>query len=179
MSSPARVAVGPRPADVERWLGELGLETLERADREGVVAWDLVLDGRRRRDLRVTLIFDPSLGLICWAHYAPPIGDLFRKSYRRLLRWNDELPFVKFAISEDERPILTTEIGPAAVDADALGLGLARILAVSDRFLDESAGWLWLGGRKPTGYGEGRGRHEDLLDRYADRLVDLLEEPVP
>ena len=70
---------------------------LERADRDGITSWDLVLDGRRRFDLRVTVILDPSLALICWAHYAPPISDMFRKSYRRLLRWNDEFPFAKFS----------------------------------------------------------------------------------
>jgi hypothetical protein len=174
MASPTSVAARPRAADVERWLSELGIEPLERADREGIVAWDLVLDGRRRFDLRVTLILDPGLGLIVWAHYAPPINDMFRKSYRRLLRWNDELPFVKFAIGEDERPILTTELPPGDLDADDLGLALARVLAVSDRFLDDSAGWLWIGGRRPTGYGSGPSRHARLLDRYADRLTDLV-----
>ena len=42
------------PADVEAWLGELGLEPTERADRESVTSWDLVLDGRRRARLRIT-----------------------------------------------------------------------------------------------------------------------------
>ncbi len=174
MSSPTSVAIGLRPADVERWLVELGLEPLERADREGVVAWDLELDGRRRHDLPVTLILDPALGLICWAHYAPPIGDMFRKSYRRLLRWNDELPFVKFAIAEDERPILTAELPPERLDADALGIALARLLAVSDRLIDESADWLWLGGRRPAGYDERPARHASLLERYAAHLPELV-----
>jgi hypothetical protein len=175
MSSPTSVALGPRPADVERWLGELGIVPIERADREGIVAWDLVLDGRRRRDLRITLILDPDLGLICWAHYAPPINDLFRKSYRKLLRWNDELPFVKFAIAEDERPILTTDLPPTVVDADGIGLALARVLAVADRLLDESAGWLWLGGRRPPDYDSRPSRHAVLLDRYAGALGGLVE----
>ncbi|HVL53022.1 MAG TPA: YbjN domain-containing protein [Vitreimonas sp.] len=173
MHSPTSAAVGPRPADVERWLVELGIEPLERADREGVAAWDVVLDGRRRHDLRVTLILDPSLGLICWAHYAPPISDLFRKSYRRLLRWNDELPFVKFAISDDERPVLSTELGSVVVDRDVLGLALARLLAVSDRLLEESAQWLWLGGKRPPDYDSRPARDAALLDRYADRLGEL------
>ena len=99
-----------RPADVEAWLADMGVEPLERADRDSVTSWDLVLDGRRRFDLSVTLILDPSLGLICWAHYAPPINDMFRKSYRRLLRWNDEFPFAKFSIGEDERPLLAVEL---------------------------------------------------------------------
>ena len=107
-----------RPADVERWLADLGLEPIERADRDGISSWDLVLDGRRRFDLRVTLILDPALALICWAHYAQPINDLFRKSYRRLLRWNDEFPFAKFSLAEDERPILAAELPIRTVDRD-------------------------------------------------------------
>jgi hypothetical protein len=111
-----------RPADVERWLAELGLEALERADRDGIASWDLVLDGRRRFDLRVTVILDPALAIIAWAQYAPPISDMFRKSYRKLLRWNDEFPFAKFSVSEDERPLLAVEVPIADADADRLGL---------------------------------------------------------
>ena len=167
-------ATGPRPADVERWLEELGLKPLERVDRDDLVAWDLLLDGRRRHDLRVTVILDPALGLICWAHYAPPINDMFRRSYRKLLRWNDELPFVKFAVGEDERPILAVELSPGAANGEALGLGLARILGVADRLLDESAEWLWIGGKRPAGYDERAAGNAALLDRYAERLTELL-----
>jgi hypothetical protein len=159
--------------DVERWLRELGLDPIERAERDGIASWDLELDGRRRFGLRVTVILDPSVGLFCWAHYAPPINDLFRRSYRKLLRWNDELPFVKFSIADDERPILSAELPPDA-DADALGLALARILAVSDRLLDDSADWLWLGGQRPAGYGASTPRNAALLTRYEGRLAELL-----
>src|SRR6188472_3604217 len=153
--SPAPRASAVTPADVEAWLNELGLEPLERADCEGVASWDLVLDGRRRAALRVTLILDPSLALICWAHYAPPISDSFRKSFRKLLRWNDELPFVKFSIGDDERPLLVAELPVETVDADALGLALARQLAVADRFLDESIDWLKGGGWPTTPVADG------------------------
>ena len=112
-----------RPADVEGWLSGLGLTPAERADRDGIASWDLVLDGRRRFDLRITVILDPALALICWAHYAPPISDMFRKSYRRLLRWNDEFPFAKFSVADDERPLLAVEIPIEEADADALGHG--------------------------------------------------------
>src|SRR6187431_970435 len=128
-----------RQADVERWLADLGLEPVERAERDGIASWDLVLDGRRRFDLRVTVILDPALALICWAHYAPPINDMFRKSYRRLLRWNDEFPFAKFSVGEDERPLLAVEtpidIVAASDDAgaDALGMALTRIIGIADR----------------------------------------------
>ena len=121
MSSADMGAQRVRPADVEDWLADLGLTPTERADRDGIASWDLVLDGRRRFDLRVTVILDPAMAIICWAQYAPPISDYFRKSYRRLLRWNDEFPFAKFSVSEDERPVLAVEVPIEAADADALG----------------------------------------------------------
>jgi hypothetical protein len=176
MSPPDRAPAATRPptaADVERWLADLGLTPTDRADRDGISAWDLELDGRRRFGLPVTLILDPGIGLICWAHYAPPIGDGFRRSYRRLLRWNDELPFVKFSIAEDERPVLASELPLADVDEDALGLALARMLAVSDRLIDESADWLWLGGKPPADYGRRASRNAGLLERYANQLGEL------
>src|SRR5512134_3121026 len=170
-----------RSADVERWLADLGLEPVERAERDGIASWDLVLDGRRRFDLRVTVILDPGLALICWAHYAPPINDLFRKSYRRLLRWNDDFPFAKFSVGDDERPLLAVE-QPLAVavanGAVGLGLALARILGIADRLLDESRDWLWIGGRMPDQSGR-PGRNPQLLARYADRLPELFAEDVP
>ena len=167
-----------RPADVERWLVDLGLAPVDRADRDGITSWDLVLDGRRRFDLRVTVILDPALALICWAHYAPPINDLFRKSYRRLLRWNDEFPFAKFSVGEDERPLLAVELSIASLDArdgaDALGLALARIVGIADRLRDESKDWLWIGGRAPDESGR-VGRTVAFVDRFAPRLPDLFE----
>jgi hypothetical protein len=145
----------------------------DRADREGLTAWDLELDGRRRFGLPVTVILDPALGLICWAHYAPPLGDNLRRSYRRLLRWNDELPFVKFSLAEDGRPILAVELPIDRADEDALGMALARMVGVCDRLLDESADWLWIGGKPPAGYTERQSRNESLLGRYREQLAEL------
>jgi putative sensory transduction regulator len=163
-----------RPADIERWLGELGLEPVERAERDGIASWDLVLDGRRRFDLRITVILDPALALICWAHYAPPINDMFRKSYRRLLRWNDEFPFAKFSVGEDERPLLSVEVPTASTDADALGLALARIVGIADRLLEESKDWIWIGGRMPD-QSDRTGRNAGFLERYGARLPELFD----
>jgi len=174
MSSADSGAHSVRPADVEDWLADLGLTPTERADRDGIASWDLVLDGRRRFDLRVTVILDPAMAMICWAQYAPPINDYFRKSYRRLLRWNDEFPFAKFSVSEDERPVLAVEIPIEAADADALGLAIARILGIADRLLDESVDWLWPGGRMPD-IGDRTSANAPFLDRYAGRLPELLE----
>ena len=162
-----------RPADVERWLDDLGLEAQARADRNGVTSWDLRLDGRRRFDVPVTLILDPALALICWVHFAPPIADAFRKSYRKLLRWNDEYPFVKFSLAEDERPVLATELPVETVDREELGLAIARSLAIADELLEESAGWLWIGGRIPDQAGR-VSRGAPLLARFADQLGELV-----
>lgn len=162
------------PADVEAWLSDLGLAPRERADREGITSWDLVLDGRRRFDIRVTVILDPALGVICWGHYAPPISDMFRKTYRKLLRWNDEFPFAKFSISEDERPVIAVELPVEVASADQLGLAIARILGIADRLLDESKDWIWLGGRVPD-YGDRTPANAALLDRFAGRLPELTD----
>ena len=169
-----------QPADVERWLADLGLDPIERADRDGIASWDLMLDGRRRFDLRVTVILDPTMALICWAHYAPPIGDMFRKSYRRLLRWNDEFPFAKFSVGEDERPLLTVETAittARAAGVDGLGLSLVRILGIADRLLEESKGWIWIGGRAPDQTMR-ISRNAALLSRFEARLPELFETVV-
>jgi hypothetical protein len=176
---------------VEGWLTSLALEPGARSEREGLAAWDLTLDGRRRFDLRVTVILDPTLGAIVWAHLAPPIGDGLRKAYRTLLIWNDEFPLAKFSLAEDGRPILAVEIPARWLDADELGLALARVVGIADYLFEETRGWLWIGGRAPAAY-EGRlasvtadasgaavggatpsgGR--GLLERYAARLPELM-----
>jgi hypothetical protein len=162
------------PADVQTWLAELGVAPLERSEREGVTSWDLVLDGRRRSALRITLILDPGLALICWCHFAPPINDGFRKAYRRLLRWNDELPFVKFSIGDDERPLLLAELPAATATCDALGLALARQLAVADRVHADVTAWLRAGGWRtdPPAHPDGPGMR--LVARYSGDLAELL-----
>jgi hypothetical protein len=159
---------------VETWLRELALEPGVATERDGLVAWDLELDGRRRFDVPVTLILDPALALIVWVHFAPPIGDGLRKAYRTLLRWNDELPFAKFSLAEDGRPILMAELPIERLDRDVLGVALARLLLICDRLLEESAGWLWIGGRIPA-HGDREPRNGSLIARYAPRLAELLE----
>ncbi len=165
----------PDPATVEAWLADLGVSPGPRVERDGVTAWDVVLDGRRRLDLRTTLILDPTLGLIVWAHLAPPIGDGLRKAYRTLLRWNDEYPLAKFSIADDGRPILAVELPSRWLDADELGLALARIAGNADRLFEETRAWLWIGGRIPAGYDDRPGRTTGLLERFGPRLPELFE----
>ncbi|HSL98223.1 MAG TPA: YbjN domain-containing protein [Candidatus Deferrimicrobiaceae bacterium] len=168
----------PAPETLESWLADLGLEAGSRTKREGIVAWDLVLDGRRRRRLPVTLILDPTVGLIVWALLAPPLGDGLRKTYRALLRWNDEYPLAKFSVTDDGRPILAVELPLRWLDEDELGLALARAILIADRLFEETRPWLWIGGRVPDGYGHGPVAGETLLARYAPRLAELAE-PAP
>ena len=154
---------------------ELGLAPIERANREGVSSWDFLLDGRRRRRVRATLILDPGLGLVAWVHYAPPLSDSLRKTYRQLLRWNDELPFAKFALSEDERPVLTAEVAGDRLDRDALGLTVARLVAICDLLYDESRSWV---DRIKPPAGEAIVPDKSgpaLLERYAAELRELTE----
>ena len=106
-----------------------------------------MLDGRRRGDIRLTLILDPARAALLWVHFAPPLNNSFRVSYRQFLRWNDELPFVKFALSDDDRPVLTSELVVEGLDRDRLGVAVARLLAVCDLTLDRSTLWLFPGAR--------------------------------
>ena len=170
-----RRATGPvSPGHIATWLEELGIPAGERADRDGVSSWDISLDGRLRAAIPITIILDPALALLCWVHYAPPINESFRVSYRMLLRWNDELPFVKFAVSEDERPVLTAELPVTTLDRDVLGATLARLVAVCDLLLLDSARWLEPpGGRKGAWPPPPPAMASPLLERYADRLGEL------
>ena len=153
------------------WLDELGLKPLESAEREDASSWDLMLDGRTRLAIRFTVIHQAALGAVVWVHYAPPLADSLRKTYARLLHWNDELPFVKFAVAEEERVMLSAEIAAPFLTRDALGLAIARLLAVCDLLYEESGAWVdRLGKPKAAAAGEGA----RLLDRYAKELGELV-----
>jgi hypothetical protein len=118
----------------------------------------------------VTLILAPDLALLAWVHYAPPLTDSVRKTYRQMLRWNDELPLVKFALGDEERPVLTSELAIELLDRDGLGLMVARLLAVCDLLYEQSAGWVErvAGTRHSAGPAGVR-----LLERYAAQLGEL------
>ena len=160
---------------IEAWLRALGVDAGARSERERIAAWDVTLDGRKRRDLRVTVILDPAIGVIVWAHLAPPLLDGLRRAYRTLLRWNDEFPLAKFSIADDGRPIAAVEIPARWLDQDELGLALARVAGVADRVFEETRGWIWIGGRVPDGYAARPIRNESLLATYAGRLGELIE----
>jgi hypothetical protein len=155
---------------IEGWLREFGLRPGKPQERDGVVSWDLRCSGRKRSAIPITVILAPGLGCVVWIPFAPPLSDEFRKSYRRLLRWNEEYPFVKFGVSEDERPVLSAELPLAQLDEERLGEALARCVALCDLLYEESA--RWLRSERPS-----RARSVSaiaLLDRFADRLTELV-----
>jgi hypothetical protein len=166
---------GTLSTNIDHWLDELGLTPIDRAERDGAHSWDLVLDGRRRRALRVTLILDPAVALVAWVHFAPPMTDNYRKAYRQFLRWNDELPFAKFAIAEDERPILTAEVPAAGIDRDAVGALIARVLAIADLVHEPTMALINELSRAQTKLAaeEVDPAGAALLERYADSLAEL------
>ena len=166
---------GPTPDEVEGWLLELGIPPGPRTLREGICAWDVDLDGYRRRGLATTLILDPANGLIAWAHLAPPLGDGLRRAYRTLLGWNDEFPHAKFSLAEDGRPILSVEVPARWLDLDELGLALTRVIGIADRLFEETRRWLWIGGRVPDDYGAGEPRTAALIARFGERLPELMD----
>ena len=134
-------------------------------------SWDLVLDGRLRHGVRLTLILDPSLALLAWVHYAPPLLDSQRRVFRQLLRWNDELPLIKFALADQDRITLSTEVPIELLSRDAVGLTVARLLAVCDLLYQQSAAWVDRLGRAEPDPGLAGPR---LIERYAAQLDDLV-----
>jgi hypothetical protein len=144
-----------------------------RDEREGVSSRDLLLDGRRRRGIRLTIILAPEIGLMAWVHYAPALGDAFRKTYRQLLKWNDELPFVKFALSADEDIVLSAELARAEFDGDALGRAIARLVAVCDLLHDASAGFLKPAAVPSVTAAPEPLRPSALLERFARDVAEL------
>jgi hypothetical protein len=119
----------------------------------------------------MTLILDASIGLVCWVHYAPPLADSLRKVYSQMLHWNDELPFVKFALGADDRPVLSDEVPTADLSREAVGLTIARLLATCDLLYPESAKWVDRIAKPEAGGNDAGVR---LLERFATQLGELV-----
>ena len=120
-----------------------------------------------------------------WLPWAPPLRDNQRRAYQQLLQWNDELPFVKFGLDAELRPVLSVEIAPDAAGPRALGLAIARVLAVCDHLVTVAPSWLRLpvtpgpataSARPPAGPDATPGGIA-LLERYAADLAELTGAP--
>ncbi|HEX7171222.1 MAG TPA: hypothetical protein VF365_01300 [Candidatus Limnocylindria bacterium] len=126
---------------LDRWLAELGVEVVGATGGAGdpALSRDLVLDGRRRFDLRTTVAWVDGVGASLWAYYGLEAMEIPKRIYARMLRANFDYPFVKFAMTDDDRPMLMTELPTAALDRDELGRALVRLTVVADRLLEETA----------------------------------------
>jgi hypothetical protein len=91
--------------------------------------------------------------------------EIPKRTFLRMLRASFDYPFVKFAMTDDDRPMLMTEIPPAAASSDELGRGLARLVVVADRLLEETANAVADHGRLPDWSGRS-GRNAELLAAY-------------
>ena len=126
---------------------------------------DLLLDGERRFDLRVTVAWVAGVGLSTWAYYGAEAMEVPRRVLTRLLRANFDYPFVKFALTDDDRPMLVAELPGDGLDRDALGRALTRLAIVADRLLDETAAAVADRGALPD-WGGRTPRNPSLLATY-------------
>lgn len=170
------------PPPLDRWLNELGVAVVDgRDDPSGLSATrDVIVDGTRRFDLRVTVAWVDGVGLSLWAYYGQEEMEIPRRVYHRMLRAGFDYPHVKFALTEDDRPMLMTELPPSAVTSDELGRGLARLAIVADRLLDETRPAIRDRGQLPDWSGR-ESRNQALLDRFGAEVESSMPawEPPP
>ncbi|HET7520820.1 MAG TPA: hypothetical protein VFK61_04690, partial [Candidatus Limnocylindria bacterium] len=117
------------PPALDAWLRDLGVEVVDGGGRvdEAAITRDVILDGERRFDLRVTVAWVDGVGLSLWAYYGQEAMEIPRRVLLAMLRANFDQPMVKFAMTDDDRPMLMTELPPAALsDADAARDELGR-----------------------------------------------------
>ncbi len=167
---------------IDRLLDELGLEVVGAAgDPSGAsLSRDVVLDGRRRFDLRVTIAWVEGVGCSLWAYYGLDAMEIPKRVYARMLRANFDYAFVKFALTDDDRPMLMTELPSGSLDRDELGRGLARLAIVADRLLDETAAAVADRAQLPDWSGR-TSRNPALLERYGPDVEAAMPawEPMP
>ncbi len=161
---------------IDAWLAELGIEAVAASGGAADAAFsrDVVLDGARRYDLRVTIAWVGGIGLSLWAYYGLEAMEIPKKVFLRMLRANFDYPFVKFAMTEDDRPMLMTELPASSVDRTQLARGLVRLAVVADRLLEVTATAVSDRGILPD-WSDRVGRNPALLD--AHRLEIEAEMP--
>ncbi|HEX7195618.1 MAG TPA: hypothetical protein VF364_02155 [Candidatus Limnocylindria bacterium] len=167
-------------AAIDGWLDALELEVVASAGRADDPAFsrDVVVDGDRRFDLRITVAWVSGVGCSLWAYYGLEAMEIPKRTYARMLRANFDYPFVKFAMTDDDRPMLMTELPAAALDRDELGRGIARLAIVADRLLEETASAVADRGLLPD-WSDRRPRNRALLDAYRAEVTSAMPEWEP
>ncbi len=168
---------------IDRWLAELGLEVVDAsgAAEDPAFSRDIVVDGQRRYDLRVTIAWVAGVGGSLWAYYGLEAMEIPKRIYARMLRANFDYPFVKFAMTDDDRPMLMTELPTVALDRDELGRGIVRLAIIADRLLEETAHAVADRGILPD-WSERSSRNAPLMAAYRDDVEAAMpawEPPRP
>ena len=150
------------------------------APDEAAFSRDVVLDGERRFDLRVTVAWVTGVGLSVWAYYGAEAMEIPKRIYARMLRANFDYPFVKFALTDDDRPMLVTELPAEGLDRDALARALVRVAIVADRLLEETAAAVADRGALPDWVGR-EPRNAELLAAHRGEVEATMPpwEPAP
>ena len=165
---------------IDSWLDALGLEVVGSAGDPGDPAFsrDVLVDGDRRFDLRITVAWVDGVGCSLWAYYGLEAMEIPKRIYARMLRANFDYPFVKFAMTDDDRPMLMTELPAAALDRDELGRGVTRLAVVADRLLEETATAVADRGLLPD-WSDRQPRNRPLLDAYRADVVATMPDWEP
>lgn len=148
---------------------------------ESAYTRDLMLDGERRFDLRTTVAWVEGVGLSVWAYYGLEAMEMPKRVFHLMLRANYEYPFVKFALTDDDRPMLVAELPGAGLDRNALGRALTAITVVADRLLEETASAVADRGELPDWTGR-VARNPELLRTYraeVESTMPTFEPPPP
>ena len=167
-------------SSIDAWLRALGLEVVAEAGAAGEPAFsrDVIVDGDRRFDLRITVAWVSGVGCSLWAYYGLEAMEIPKRTYARMLHANFEYPFVKFAMTDDDRPMLMTELPPAALDRDELGRGITRLAVVADRLLEETANAVADRGLLPD-WSDRQPRNRALLDAYRAEVTSAMPDWQP
>lgn len=178
LEADATLADGAPPIDV--WLSELGVEVVGASGGAGDVALsrDVVLDGERRFDLRITVAWVAGVGWSLWGYYGQEAMEIPRRVYLRMLRANFDYPFVKFAMTDDDRPMLMTELPARGVDRDDVGRALTRLVIVADRLLEETAPAVADRGALPD-WSARTGRNPQLLAAHRSEVEAVMPPWTP
>ncbi|MBA3587615.1 MAG: hypothetical protein H0W41_08270 [Chloroflexi bacterium] len=165
---------------IDAWLELLGLEVVASAGapHDPAFSRDIVVDGDRRFDLRITVAWVSGVGCSLWAYYGLEAMEIPKRIYARMLRANFDYPFVKFAMTDDDRPMLMTELPAAGLDRDELGRGVTRLTIVADRLLEETATAIADRGLLPD-WSDRRTRNQPLMDAYRADVVSAMPEWEP
>jgi hypothetical protein len=171
------------PPPLDDWLTQLGIEVVgaSGSPHEPAFSRDVLLDGERRFDLRVTLAWVTGVGLSLWAYYGLEAMEIPKKTYLKMLRANFAYPFVKFAMTDDDRPMLMTELPAAALDREQVACSLVRLVVVADRLLEETAVAVADRGQLPDWAGR-QGRNRELLAAHraeVEATMPAWEPPLP